>query len=136
MTVTNTAVKGTTLALNSTVIGQVQSIDGAGYNVGKRDITILGSAVKEYAPSIGDPQPIGFTCVYKPQDAGQQKLTSRCASPSATLDTFLFTLPSAKTISVSGFITKAIIKAGDVEGTYILESEIQPSGAITVPTTT
>lgn len=128
-------VKGTVITINSTAIGQIQSVGDIGLQVGKRDVTHLGSAAKEYAPSIGDPQAISVSVIAAATDNGLQAFLSKVNTPSTALDTFSVILPTTtKTFGFSGFPSKGIWKFGDVEGTVMADLEIQPSGALTFPT--
>ena len=136
MAINNTAVKGTTLSVGGNAVAQITKIDGPGMKVGKRDITALSSAAKEYAPSIGDPQEFGGSLVWYSKDVGLTTMQSRCNTPTSSLDTIVVTMADSKTFSVSGFVTSLDPKGGDVEGTWMADFTFQPSGAITYPTTT
>ena len=128
-------VKGVELVINSTRVGQIQNLGDIGMQVGKRDVTHLLSAAKEYAPSIGDPQPVAISVIAAATDGGLQTFCSRVNTPSTALDTISVILPTTtKTFAFSAFPTKAMWKFGDVEGTVVGDLELQPSGAITFPT--
>lgn len=133
MSTTSTAIKGVTLTVGNTAVAQIQKIDGPGIKVGKRDVTTLASAAKEYAPSIGDPQELSGTLIWKTADAGLVAMQTKTATPPATLDSFTITLPDTKTFIFSGFFTSLEPKGGDVEATLMADFSIQVSGAITYP---
>ena len=140
--VTSYAVKGTDLqvSINSTYtsIGQIVSVDAPGMKVGKRDVTHLLSATKEYEPTIGDPQEFKGTILYNPSDPGVVFIQTRCTTPSTVAggDAFKVIFPStAKNFAFTGFFTEFTPKGGDVEGSWMADFAIQPSRAITYPTT-
>lgn len=136
--VTSYGVKGTTLKINSTLVGQIVTIDGPGMKVGKRDVTHLTSATKEYEATIGDPQEFKGTVLYHPGDDGVVLIQSRVTTPSTAAggDTITVIFPTTtKTFSFSGFFTEFTPKGGDVEAGWMADFAIQPSRAITYPTT-
>ena len=137
------AVKGTQLqiAIGSpttyTQVGQLVSIDPPGYVVGKRDITTLSSTAKEYSVSIPDPQPIAFTLIYDRADQAAITLQTRSIVTVSTGDLFKV-VASTTTVFWGPFnakLTKWQPKGGDVEGTIMVEGELQPSGTMVMPTT-
>lgn len=136
--VTSYAAKGTTLKIGSVVVGQVTTIDGPGMKVGKRDVTHLASATKEYEATIGDPQEFKGAVLYHPGDDGIALLQSRCTTPSTVPggDTFTIVFPTTtKTFSFQGIVTEFTPKGGDVEAGWMADFGIQPTRAITYPTT-
>lgn len=136
--VTSYASKGTTLKIGSTVVGQLVSVDAPGMKVGKRDVTHLTSVTKEYESTIGDPQEFKGSVLYNPADDGIALLQTRCTTPSTVAggDTFTIVFPTTtKTFSFQGFVTEFTPKGGDVEAGWMADFAVQPSRAITYPTT-
>lgn len=152
--VTSYAVKGTELYITTagstsafTLVGQVQSLDGPGMKVGRRDVTHLGSVTKEYEPTVGDPQEFKGTLLYNPNDDGvkimQQRANSVYQSTTAGSsmvsggDTFKLVFPTTtKVPSFQGFVSEFTLLGGDIEGGWTASFGIQPTRAITYPTTT
>lgn len=151
--VTSYAAKGTELWITTagstaafTAVGQVVSIDAPGMKVGKRDVTHLGSATKEYEATVGDPQEFKGTILYNPSDAGatifQQRAStvaqSTVAGSSLVVggDTFKVVFPTTtKLFQFQGVVTEFTPKGGDVEAGWMADFSIQPTRAIVYPTT-
>lgn len=139
----NQGVKGATLYMTGPTtafvqVGQVQTLDAPGMKVGKRDVTHLLSATKEYEVTIGDPQEFKFTAIYDVQDAGATLIQSRMTTPSTIIggDTFKVVMPTTtRFFQFQGNVSEWTLKGGDVEGTWMADGAIQPTRAITYPTT-
>lgn len=139
-------VKGTVLQFTAAstsayqVVGQVKTIDAPGMKVGKRNATHLGSSIKAYRATMGDPQEMRGTLVYDPSDAGIAAIQTRCTSPSSFNsnlgDNFQIVLPTTtKVFSFVGFFIEFTPRGGDEEGTWMADFAIQAASTITYPTT-
>ena len=143
--VTSYAVKGTDLQITTagstssfTSVGQIVSVDAPGMKVGKRDVTHLLSATKEYESTIGDPQEFKGTVLYNPSDAGAGIMQARMTTPSTIVggDTFkVIFQTTTKLYQFQGIVTEWTPKGGDVEGSWMADFAIQPSRAIVYPAT-
>ena len=146
--VTQYGAKGTTLYVTAASsawveVGQISSINAPGSNVGKREVTTLSSSAKEYRPTVSDPQEISGSIVYTNLDDGARQMYTYSISPPTSAQTWSVTGVEFKIVLQTttffwrfpGFVTKFDPKAGDVEGTWMADFSIQPTGTITVPTT-
>lgn len=138
----NYGVKGTQLqisiASSYTAVGQLQMTDAPPMKMGTRDVTHLGSTVKECEATIGDPQEFKATLIYDPTNQAARLLETRVTTPSTVLggDSFKVVLPTTtKYWDFQAIVTEFTPKGGDVEGTWMAEIGLKASRAITLPTT-
>lgn len=151
--VTSYSAKGTTLQITTagstaafTLVGQIVTIDGPSMKAGKRDVTHLTSATKEYEATIGDPQEFKGTILYNPSDAGVGIFQQRASTVAQSTvvgselvsggDTFKVVFPTTtKLFQFQGVVTEFTPKGGDVEAGWMADFAIQPTRAITYPAT-
>ena len=116
-------------------IGQVQTVGAVGGSAGKRDVTHLGSTAMEYKPAIFDPAALSFSVIVDFANRGWDVATERITEASTT-DSFKVVLPTTtKVATFTGYFSKCELTGADVQGTWMGNIEVQPTGPITWPAT-
>lgn len=142
----NHAVKGTELQVlnNSTYerIGSLVSVAvGGGVTVGTRDVTHLGSSIKNFESTIQEGAEVTGVVIYDPgtTDKGSRILEEDAYSPTTVAGGFTYrviTGTTAKFWQFQAVTTQWEPQGGDVEGTWMANFGLKISRQITLPTTT
>ncbi len=114
------------------LIGNITSISGPESEVGSVETTILTSQRKTYRYTIVDPGELSFEIDFDPTEATtHQKLAALQDTPAIhSWQISYATLPTAKTATVSGFLTKFAPDAGGVEENLTAAITIKLTGPI------
>lgn len=139
----NFAVKGTELQViyNSslTPVGQLQSIAiGGGVTVGTRDVTHLGSSIKNFEATIPEGSEVTGVVIYDPSGGAARVIEDDAYTPSSTAGGLVYKIISPTTTKFWQFnavCTQWEPQGGDVEGTWLANFSLKITRQITLPTT-
>ncbi|MGB0437227.1 MAG: phage tail tube protein [Mycobacterium sp.] len=135
--------EGYTVTFNSQAIGGLTNLPWPANARGEIDVTDYDSSGVETLPALVDAGSVDFSCIFDPDDAGQQALITNHALGDGTTQTCVITSPSSSTTETTeGFITfTAYVQGWQVQGNVNGRAEanfslrVQGNPTYTAPTT-
>lgn len=134
---------GTTLSINSVLIGGLVSVGVPEQTKGEAEVTDSDSGnVREFIAGLRDSGSMELTVRHDPDDAGQQEIESNyAATPGSEIVEFVITLPDAatsnggsRTYTFDGYVQTSL--AGDLELADDTAAEltctVRVTGAVTI----